>query len=434
MTILDHIAVFVGFAVSRVSVMLRLGAGATWPGEIALRISPGILSALARRCRHGVVLVAGTNGKTTTARMLRTILESAGHRVIHNESGANLLNGVVSAFLAPSAFVGKRPSYGIFEVDENALPQVLAHITPKAIVLLNLFRDQLDRYGEVDAIAERWKNAISDASQKGVVVADADDAQIVETASHAHGKVVWFGLEDASLFIPAMEHATDTVYCPRCANRLTFGGVYYSHLGKWACGRCDLLHPTPDVTAKDYQSPVAGVYNKYNTIAAALSAEVLGFDRETVRRGLLEFTPAFGRMELIMSEGKPIRMLLSKNPTGFNESIRAVFASDEHGPIVILLNDRIPDGRDVSWIWDTDFERIASFTGTVFVSGDRAYDMAVRLKYAGVPTATMTVMPRYEDALAAARAEARVGETVRVLPTYSAMLDARGFLTGRRIL
>lgn len=402
-------AIIAGKAVAVLSKTLRLGAGATWPGEIALRIQPRILRFLSEKIPH-IVLVAGTNGKTTTVKMIETILTETGRNVTRNASGANLDNGLVSALLTE-----KHTPYVIFEVDEATLPNILKDVTPEVIVLTNLFRDQLDRYGEVDTIAEKWLVALGALDGKTTVVVNADDPHLAFIGSKLAAKVKYFGLEDPSLFLPKMQHATDTIYCPNCGARLTFAGVYFSHLGKWACGVCSFVPPMEDVTARDFESPLEGVYNTYNTLAAALTAHVLGIGKQTIREALAVFTPAFGRMEHIGD----IRILLSKNPTGFNESLRTVNASPDRGPVLLALNDRIPDGRDVSWIWDVDFEDYRDFPH-YYVSGDRALDMALRLKYAGIKAEIVDTIPREKN--------------LWILPTYSAMLDIRKKLTGRKIL
>jgi UDP-N-acetylmuramyl tripeptide synthase len=408
MTLRTRLAIIVGKFVSVFSTTFHLGAGATWPGEIALRINPRILRTISKNAPH-IILVAGTNGKTTTVKMIETILTARGWMVKRNATGANLDNGLVSAFLADQT-----ADYYIFEVDEATLPNILKDVTPEIIVLTNLFRDQLDRYGEVDTIAEKWLVALVALERQTKLIVNADDPHLAFIGSKIPVPVKYFGLEDPSLFLPKMQHATDTIYCPNCGARLTFAGVYYSHLGKWACGKCSFVPPKEDVIASDFVSPLEGVYNKYNTLAAVLVSETLGVKKADIVEALTHFTPAFGRMETVGNK----TILLSKNPTGFNESLRTVAASPNKGPILLVLNDRIPDGRDVSWIWDVDFEQYPQFT--YYVSGDRALDMALRLKYADIQKFTLV-----QD----------IPSDVRwILPTYSAMLDVRKILTGRKIL
>lgn len=427
MDLRTRLSVILGKLISTISKTFRLGAGATWPGEIALRIHPRILRILAARVPH-LILVAGTNGKTTTVKMIETILAGQGKSVMRNASGANLDNGLVSALLTDIY-----AKYVIFEVDEATLPNVLKDVTPEIVVLTNLFRDQLDRYGEVDTIAEKWLVALGGLDGHTTVIVNCDDPHLSFIGSQLKTKVKYFGLEDPTLFLPKMQHATDTIYCPNCGARLTFAGVYFSHLGKWACGHCSFTPPKEDVTARDFESPIEGVYNTYNTLAAALTCRVLGIGDQEIKLGLTHFTAAFGRMENIVVRGRRVKILLSKNPTGFNESLRTVADSQDKGPVLILLNDRIPDGRDVSWIWDVDFEFYRDFP-KYLVSGDRVYDMAIRLKYAEIDGKKIDVIRSLTDAVDQAVYSVSENEVLWVLATYSAMLDVRKILTGRKIL
>lgn len=444
MNIRGKIAVLAGKTVKYGLLLLNRSAGATWPGEIALRIDPGIIKRLLKG--KTVILVAGTNGKTTTAKMIETILKTAGKRVKRNTSGANLDNGIASILISDTFGGTPKSDVFVFEVDEATLPVLLRSVTPTALVLLNLFRDQLDRYGEVDTIAVKWQEALSRLPKTVKIVMNADDPHLVSLAKALAAETEYFALDDPSLYLPAMQHATDTIYCPQCGTKLTFGGVYFSHLGKWACGRCGLYHPEPAVIASDFDSPLEGVYNKYNTLAAALTAHILGLPDDTIREGLKRFTPAFGRQEELVFQGKAVKILLSKNPTGFNESIRTVLASEKKGPLLLLLNDRIPDGTDVSWIWDVDFEVLSGYPYPIIVSGDRVFDLGLRLKYAGLdekPEAgnrnpdknhiLFETVQEPDTAVGKAIGCVEKNQTLWILPTYSAMLDVRKVLTGKKI-
>lgn len=375
--------------ISFLSKTLNLGSGATWPGEVALKLDPNILEKIAPK---NVILVAGTNGKTTTTLMIKHLL---GDKVITNASGANLLNGVVSSIL-----ISENYDWGVFEIDENTLPQVIKFIKDiKIIVLLNLFRDQLDRYGEVDAIAKKWKEALENFS--GKLILNSDDPEIV---SLGNKNSLYFGLEDTKLFQKNPEHAMDSQFCPLCGTRLSYTGTFYSHLGHWQCLKCGEKRPKPQITTAEYS--LEGTYNRYNSLAATAVAKIL-----EISPNLSGFHPAFGRQEQIGNT----KILLSKNPAGFNESLKTVLAKP--GPLLLALNDRIPDGRDVSWIWDVDFEMLQNYKFPVYVSGDRKLDLALRLKYAEV--------------------KFTLGENLNVswiLATYSAMLEIRKKLTGKKIL
>jgi len=436
MTSADRLVVFVAKSISFASRLFHFGAGATWPGEIALWLRPNILRSFSDQNIH-VIVVCGTNGKTTTVKMIETIFKKNARKVVLNSSGANLDNGVVSAFISCAGWNGTlRATHFAFEVDEAAFPLVLRSMVPQYVVLLNLFRDQLDRYGEVDSVAEKWLTALKTLPQSAHVLVNGDDPHLAYLGSQLKTHVSYFGLENPDLFLSKMQHATDSIYCPKCGNRLTFGGVYFSHLGKYACGQCNFSHPDVDLTAKDVSMSLAGVYNLYNVLAATLVANIEGISKKDTEEALKTFVPAFGRMETVQYRGKNIRILLSKNPTGFNESLRTYLATQKHGPLLIVLNDRIPDGTDVSWIWDVDFEVLAD-TGdksAIIVSGDRCYDMGLRLHYAGVKKERMKISTQLADAVMSAIDRTEEKETLWVVPTYSAMLDVRRILVGRKIL
>ena len=495
-----------GKSISFISRLFNLGAGATWPGEIALWFDPRILPKLLPRIKKGVIIVAGTNGKTTTTLMVKKILEDQEYGILHNESGANLLNGIVSAFLADGR---KTYDYAVFEVDENTLPEIIFNFqfsifnknlkknkTKYSIVLLNLFRDQLDRYGEVDTIANNWLNALETIDNNTTVLINADDPHLAfigreislhmsslprnkmrgrlqqgskipasafaEASVDRQGRndnknqnIQYFGIDDKKYYLPKMQHATDTIFCPSCGNRLTFEGVYFSHLGDWMCTKCGFTHPASTITSSQVTSPLEGVYNMYNTLAATLVLKTTGIDKKQIQKGLQNFTPAFGRMEDISYKGKDVRILLSKNPTGFNESLRTVLSSKHKGPMMLLLNDRIPDGTDVSWIWDVDFEVLAhdehkikeQDERKIIVSGDRVLDTGLRLKYSidiskikdqrskiQIKNQKYRIIENLRKAVDEFVAQIKEGETGWILATYSAMLDVRKILTGKKIL
>ncbi len=423
MGLIDRLVVVATKLVSLISTSFGFGAGETWPGEIALRVRPNIASSLARSLGDGVILIAGTNGKTTTTLMAKTILEHIGDTVVHNASGANLLNGIVSSFIRNSDWLGRNTAdVGIFEVDENSLPVLLRYMVPKRLLLLNLFRDQLDRYGEVDVIAEKWEKAIKKLPKSTTVILNSDDPGVAAIARSVPGKALFFGLNKPKEFLKSPEHATDSTFCPNCGKRLIYDGIYYSHIGIWRCPSCKNKRPTP--TIHSWPSPLPGLYNEYNTLAAVALAKSLDFSDAEIKKALHGFAPAFGRQEEIEVNGTRIKLFLSKNPAGFNASLRTVLEMGAKD-LLIVLNDRIPDGRDVSWIWDVDFETIPPATRIV-VSGDRVYDMAIRIKYAG---RTAVVEPDLSQALAKA-----ASGKLYVLATYSAMLEARKILKGKKIL
>jgi lipid II isoglutaminyl synthase (glutamine-hydrolysing) len=431
------LAVSVAKSVTFMVRSLRLGAASVLPGSLARRIEPRLLQLLSQQAKNGVILIAGTNGKTTTSLLLRTILESKGYRVAHNSTGANLENGLMTALLENTNIVGSLDvDYAILEVDENIIPKVLAPIQPRIVLCLNLFRDQLDRYGEVDTISKRWTKAISTSTPETVVIPNADDPTLSYLGQQLSQKVLFFGLNEPDKYLDEIPHAVDSIFCPSCGHSLDYKGVYLSHLGDFHCPKCGFSKSQPTLDSREWSQILIGLYNKYNTLAAATAAIELGVDEETIRDTVNNFQAAFGRAEELEVEGKRVRILLSKNPVGTNETIRVVTESNDKTTLLVL-NDRTPDGTDVSWIWDVDTEKFVERGGTLIVSGDRVYDMALRLRYSEKTPESHFKLIVEEDlrqAIATALEHTPENETLHILPTYSAMLEVREVLTGRKIL
>ncbi|MEH2233661.1 MAG: Mur ligase family protein [Nostoc sp.] len=430
-------AVSVAKSVTFIVRSLRLGAASVLPGSIARRIEPRLLQLLSQQVKNGVILIAGTNGKTTTALLLCTILERKGFRVTHNSTGANLENGLMTALLESTNLLGTlNTDYAILEVDENIVPRVLAPLQPRIILCLNLFRDQLDRYGEVDTISKRWTKVISTLPAETVVIPNADDPTLSNLGQQLPQRVLFFGLNEPEHYLEAIPHAVDSIYCPKCGHSLDYKGVYLSHLGDFTCPKCGFSKSKPTLESNEWSQILVGLYNKYNTLAAATAAIELGVDEATIRDTINNFQAAFGRAEDLVINGKRVRILLSKNPVGTNETIRVVTQSTDKTTLLVL-NDRTPDGTDVSWIWDVDTEKLVERGGTLVVSGDRVYDMALRLRYSQKSLESNLNLIVEEDlrqAIATALEHTPENETLHILPTYSAMLEVREVLTGRKIL
>ncbi|MEH2356129.1 Mur ligase family protein [Nostoc sp.] len=430
-------AVSVAKSVTFIVRSLRLGAASVLPGSIARRIEPRLLQLLSQQVKNGVILIAGTNGKTTTALLLCTILERKGFRVTHNSTGANLENGLMTALLESTNLLGTlNTDYAILEVDENIVPRVLAPLQPRIILCLNLFRDQLDRYGEVDTISKRWTKVISTLPPETVVIPNADDPTLSNLGQQLPQRVLFFGLNEPEHYLEAIPHAVDSIYCPKCGHSLDYKGVYLSHLGDFTCPKCGFSKSKPTLESSEWSQILVGLYNKYNTLAAATAAIELGVDEVTIRDTINNFQAAFGRAEDLVINGKRVRILLSKNPVGTNETIRVVTQSTDKTTLLVL-NDRTPDGTDVSWIWDVDTEKLVERGGTLVVSGDRVYDMALRLRYSQKSLESNLNLIVEEDlrqAIATALEHTPENETLHILPTYSAMLEVREVLTGRKIL
>ncbi len=426
--------------------LLRLGAGSVLPGTLAYRIQPKILSLLSRQVKGGIIVIAGTNGKTTTSLLLRQILEQANYRVAHNAAGANLINGLITALSANANFLGTiQADYAILEIDENIIPKAITQLQPKLILCLNLFRDQLDRYGEVDTIGYRWQKSIAELSPETIIILNGDDPTLAYLGERLVKESRWqnvrfFGLTEPDKYLEEMPHAVDAIYCPSCGHPLDYQGFYLSHLGDFDCPSCGFAKPSLAINSQEWTQILIGVYNKYNTLAASVSAQELGINKETILKTINNFQAAFGRAEELEFEGKKVRILLSKNPVGMNETIRAVSDIQQvqgASTTLLVLNDRTPDGTDVSWIWDVDMENLVKLQGTIVVSGDRVYDMALRIYYSQPDLANRVNLIVKEDlqaAIATALETTPSDRTLHIVPTYSAMLEVREILTGRKIL
>ncbi|HEX9989074.1 MAG TPA: Mur ligase family protein [Chloroflexia bacterium] len=464
-------AVNAGKASALATRLLGRGGGTALPGLVAQVVYPGVLRALTAQLPEGSFMVTGTNGKTTTSRMLASILEAAGLEPLHNRSGSNLERGLVSTVVGAATPLGGLPRdlrVGLFEVDEAAMPGALAAIRPKVALFNNLFRDQLDRYGEIDTIHSKWRAALPKLGAGSTIVLNADDPAIASLSMlpGLRGKVCTFGIDDPRHALDALPHAADSISCPRCNSRLDYSLILLGHLGHWRCPECGLARPQPDVVATQVtlngtessdvtlRTPagemrvtlkVPGLYNVYNGLAAVSAALSSGITPEHIKAGLERFTAAFGRIERVPipgSDGKSLLMALVKNPVGFNEVLRMLLPLEARAGtgatpsrhLLIIINDLIADGRDVSWLWDVDFEILAGspeLVGSVYVSGIRASDMAVRLKYAGIDPSRIEVEGEMGEALDAAVRALPPGQTLYVLPTYTAMLAFRKLLHGR---
>ncbi len=417
------------------------------PGRVARWLAPDLLGRLARRLPHGVVVVTGTNGKTTTARLVANALKAAGLRVVHNRAGANLPAGLLSALLLATDGSVPRADVGVFEVDEAAFPRVVGELQPRVVVLTNLFRDQLDRYAEVDRVAHGWRQALQALENGAVVCFNADDPQVADVAQDAPQPMA-FGIEDLEMGREGLEDAADARYCYRCGVPYRYRVVFLSHVGHYACPRCGKARPQTSVWAEavrvegtsgfrveivwegerlSVHSTLPGLYNVYNVLAAAAAARALGLAPQALRKAVEETKPAFGRGERLRWEGASLQILLVKNPAGFNETLR-ILRGEAVRTLWIAINDRVADGRDVSWLWDVDFEALREEDPWVAVTGLRAEDLAVRLKYAGWREERMVVERDLLRALRRAVVHTPPGETLYCLATYTAMLELRALL------
>jgi len=447
-------AVAAAKATAAVSRRFRLGGGTALPGLVAERIDPDVIRDLAAELGQGSVIVTGTNGKTTTARLLRSIAKAAGLKPVANRAGSNMMRGIAAALVDVAGWSGDIASpeqrLGIFEVDEATLPHVANAVRPRAVLFTNLFRDQLDRYGEVEAVAAVWRAAVAELPSDVTIVLNADDPSVASLAAVATGRVVTYGIEDASSGVQTLEHAADARWCDSCGSELAYTAVMYGHLGHWRCPQCGNARPEPDIACGRVESgadqmrltlslrdatlqttiPLTGLYNAYNAVAAAAVAVALALEPHMIEQGLRSSTAGFGRQERMRVAGRDVQIMLAKNPAGLNQVLRTITANGSPVDIVLFLNDDIADGRDVSWIWDVDFELLSGKTRSVTASGGRAWDMALRLKYAGLYENAMEARVEPEPALALKQALQATpeGGMLYVIPTYTAMLQVRDLL------
>jgi UDP-N-acetylmuramyl tripeptide synthase len=431
--------------VAALSRRIGAGGGTTIPGKLLAELDRGAIDRLAARLGAGTAVVSATNGKTTTTAMAAEILRSR-YRLAHNAAGANLVSGIASALLSAGD-----ADLGLFEVDEGALPELVQRLRPGAVCLGNLFRDQLDRYGELELVAERWRVAVARLPAEARLVYNADDPQLAAVAE-AHASSVAFGLDDPSVARPSMQHAADSKYCVRCGTLYDYAAAYVGHLGDYRCPRGHHQRPPLEVAARDVslqglerasfrldtpegsrriELRLPGLYNVYNAVGAATLARALGAELDEIAAGLERFTAAFGRFERIAVGEKRILLLLIKNPAGANEAVRTLVDGGAPKVAVVALNDEIADGRDVSWIWDVDFEPLLARLETLVATGGRAAELALRFRYAGLVEDAIEVEPDLAGALDRGLELTPVGGELVVLPTYTAMLGLQRLLASR---
>jgi len=426
------------------------GGGTTLPGRLLLRLAPDAISRLGAGLDGAVTLVSATNGKTTTSGMLAALLAADGRRPVHNRAGSNMTWGIATALLE------QRGGEGLFEVDEAWLPEVSAQLDPSLIVLGNLFRDQLDRYGEIEVLADDWARTVAEHTGRSRFALNADDPLVADLGRDGDGRrrdgVLYFGVDDPSQALPELQHAFDAKHCRRCGRPYAYARAFVGHLGHYSCPGCGAGRPEPDVAATRIELrgmrgslatvrtpqgelrielPLPGLYNVYNALAAVAAGLQLGVEPARIATALSEARGAFGRVETIPVGDKSVSILLIKNPAGANEILRTLKLEDAEGglDLWIALNDRIADGRDVSWVWDADFELLAGAVRRVICAGTRAPEMALRLKYAGWPQEAIAVEPEIGASLD--RAVEQAPDRLFALPTYTALLELHKLLSSR---
>ncbi len=430
----------------------RFGTGGTAaPGLAALYLDQNFLRKLSDKL-DTTLLITGTNGKTTTSRIVGNFLEYSNIDYIHNRHGSNLERGLISAFIDKTDFTGKLKSkIGVFETDEAALRKIITKTSPKVLTITNLFRDQLDRYGEVDTIKKMWLEVVSNLDESVTLVLNADDPTAAFLGKEAKCKVLYFGVEDKIVDLEKQPSAVDSIRCPVCFSELVYSAYYLSHQGVYKCNQCSFKRPKVDIAAKQIKlgkeesefilldgdnldlhltAKLPGLYNIYNCLAAYSTLKAAEFEMDVFPIILNEFKPVFGRNEKLVVDGRNIVVALAKNPTGFNEIIRT-FLNQKSQTVLIAINDRIADGRDVSWLWDVDFEVLTESQTRFFTSGVRSADTALRLKYAGIKN--INDINSLKNAFDNALASIPQNDTLIVIPTYTAMLELKKIFTEKSI-
>lgn len=410
------LAILLGKTIAKLTRFFKTGGGSAAPGLYALKLEPNLVTKLSSKIPQNII-ITGTNGKTTTSRMVAHFAKESGLKVIRNHTGSNLERGIASTLVqvAPQ----RRCDLGIWELDEAAFNSVVPKINPDIVVFLNVFRDQLDRYGEIDTVVKNWSQTLKNMDPKTAVLINGDDASLKKLKKSLKGKIRQFGVKDYKIVGESIEHLKEQENLDYEAKNVDLNGLKGSTF--------DL--PINDIRLT-INLPLPGIYHIYDFLAAFASGSILGFSHHGMIRSLTNFSPAFGRVEKLDFG----YIFLIKNPAGATqvfETIAPQIKSNDR--LLLALNDNLADGTDVSWIWDAGFEKLRTTNHELrtICSGTRAYDLAVRLKYAGFDPKNIKVELELENALKQARKGLK--GTLFVLPTYTAMLELQGILTKQGI-
>jgi len=447
------ITVILGKILIFLSRKLHFGGGSTFPGRIAVKLHPKLITNLTKQFTSGCVIVTATNGKTTTTRMIASGLKHAGKTLVYNISGANMRSGIATS-LIESATLSGRMNYdiGLFEVDEGVFPSLVNEISPRFVLIGNFFRDQLDRFGEVAILASKIKNSLDNLQDKPHLILNADDPMVANIGEHGDFQKTYFGIDDKTLDIKAHTTESDINYCVVCNAFLKYNVKYIGHLGDFYCPECSFRRPSINFTAKKitaegfdgqkfylhmpdkkrllFQLKIPGEHSVYNTLAAISLLNKFDINPQKLTGLFSDFNPPYGRYEKFIIKKKSVYMILIKNPAGANVVLRTISRLKHSGSFLFMLNDFSADGRDISWIFDAHFELINNLKNAV-AGGRRAEDMALRLVYAGVSENKILIEHDYGKALDKALKNVKSGEKLFLLPTYTAMHSVRSELAKR---
>ncbi|EMT39653.1 UDP-N-acetylmuramyl tripeptide synthase [Thermoanaerobacter thermohydrosulfuricus] len=422
--------------------------GTSLPGKIALKYDSKLIEKLIGPIKNNKVIITGTNGKTTTSGLIASILTTAGKSVVHNKEGANMKTGIATALIKSSNFLGNlQKDATVFEVDEANMPIVIEDVKPNIVVITNFFRDQLDRYGELDTTVEKVKKALLNLPQDSIVLLNADEPFTASIGDEIKSKVFYYGIEDNIEGINSSSF--EQKYCPICAHKYEYKKIYYGQLGDYYCPNCGKKRPNPNFKATNIflnedginfnlyykdkiftvKSRLIGLYNVYNLLAAISAGILLNIDFSTILKAIESYWPIEGRLQKTKIKSKRTIINLIKNPIGFESTLNMLSQFNKPLNLLISINDNYADGRDVSWLWDVNLESFLSKTKVNYIvtSGLRAEDMAVRLKYAGFDIKKIKIINSIEKALDTI-ADLTEEELIAVLPNYTSLYDVSKYL------
>lgn len=433
--------------------LLKRGGGTSLPGLIARRVDPDVLQKVVGASQARKIIVTGSNGKTTTCRMIDAIARASGERVIQNRAGSNLIQGVTSVAVNGASVLGRLDADDfVLEIDEATVRNVQAEIEPDAIVLTNIFRDQLDRYGELWAVARALEQAVLDLPAGATAVLNGDDPLVASFAPDSRARRLYFGMRTEAVGTEVPEHAADTVRCVRCQSYLQYSKVWISHLGAFHCPNCGYARPPLDVAVTSvkqkeggamdveleacgsrlaFSLPLPGLHNVYNAAAAVAGARALGLDLSSVADAFAGLRPVFGRLEPIKAGDKRVVLAFVKNPTSANTTLRTIAQTQSLKHVLVAASNTDVDGEDFAWLWDVDLEELAPSVSSVVTSGTKAEELAMRFKYAGVPESRMQIVHDRAAALDAALAGVEPGGDLHILSGYTPTRELRWIMHQR---
>lgn len=435
--------------------LLRIGGGTSLPGMVARCIDPNILKSVVGASKAKKIVITGSNGKTTTARMTAAIATVSGQRVSQNRTGSNLLQGVTSVAVNFADMWGRLASdVLLFEIDEATIPLAVPEIQPDVVVITNIFRDQLDRYGELYAVAKALNKMLEDLPESATILLNGNDPQVASFGQDAKAKRLFFGLETTEIGTPVPEQSADMVRCIRCQEDFVYEVAYLSHLGLYRCPNCDYTLPTLDIAATsvklaadgagpthvklrtpqgevELEIPLPGVHNVYNAAAALGAAMAAEFDLDKVQAAFSHLRPAFGRLEKIQAGDKTIYLSFVKNPTSFNLMLRLIAQHAGKKHLLLAASNTVVDGEDFAWLWDVEVEEVAEDILDAVCSGNKAEELAMRLKYAEVPMDKVSTIHDREAALDAALKNVEPGGTLYILCGYTPTHELRRIMQKR---